>query len=122
MFAKQPKEGTAGLTDAQLLSLIKGVPRIAKTDSIARCISDKTYVPWVVGATQRALDGPIAGSSIGKVPGTPTVLVNGQEYKATTPFTTAEFSNFVVTAAGNSYSDTATSSATPASTPTPTKK
>ncbi|ARC55917.1 Serine/threonine-protein kinase PknE [Frondihabitans sp. 762G35] len=118
MFAKQPKEGTAGLTDAAILTLIKGVPKITQTDSIARCISDKTYVPWVVSATQRALDGPIAGSSIGKVQGTPTVLVNGQEYKATTPFTTAEFSNFVVTAAGNSYSDTATSSATP----TPTKK
>lgn len=117
MFDHQPAEGTPGLTDAQLVSLIEGVDGISQTSRIQTCVTDGTFSAWVTAATQRALAGPIAGSSIGRVRGTPTILVNGEQYKYSLPFTKSEFQNFVVTEAGNTYSDTAT--ATP--TPTPTK-
>lgn len=120
MFERQPEEGTAGLTDAQLISLVRGLGKVANMSEIRRCITEQTYTPWVVAATQRAISGPITGASIKKVAGTPTVLVNGQQYKYSTPFTTDEFSNFVVTAAGNSYQDNATATPTPTSTPTST--
>jgi protein-disulfide isomerase len=121
LFADQPEEQTAGLTDAQLITLVKGVDGMTRTSQIARCITKQTYTSWVVAATQRAASGPIANASVTKVTTTPTILVNGQQYKYSTPFTTAEFSNFVVTAAGNSYADTATPtpSATPTATPLP---
>jgi protein-disulfide isomerase len=120
MFANQPEEGTAGLTNAQLLKLIKGIDNVVNVPEISRCITKQTYASWVVSATQRAISGPISGSAIKRVSGTPTILVNGEQYKYTTPFTTDEFSNFVVTAAGNSYADTATATPTPAPSPTPT--
>jgi protein-disulfide isomerase len=124
MFASQPKEQTAGLTNAQIVSLIKGVDGITHTDQIEKCVTDQTYAPWAQSATQRALSGPLDGTDLAKVTGTPTVLVNGQQYKYTTPFTTDEFSNFIVTAAGNSYTDTATATPTPtkSATKTPTPK
>lgn len=121
MFANQPEEGTKGLTDAQLVSLVKGLDGVEHVKAIQRCITDETFGSWVTDATQRALKGPIQGASIKKVTGTPTVLVNGQQYKYSTPFTTDEFSNFVVTAAGNSYADTATSTATPEPLPSNSK-
>jgi protein-disulfide isomerase len=117
MFDHQPTEGTPGLTDSQIVSLIEGVDGITQTSRIQTCVTDGTFSAWVTAATQRALAGPIAGSSIGRVRGTPTILVNGAQYKYSLPFTTSEFQNFVVTEAGNTYSDTAT--ATP--TPSPTK-
>ena len=117
LFDHQPAEGTPGLTDARLVSLIEGVDGISQTSRIQTCVTDGTFSAWVTAATQRALAGPIVGSSIGRVRGTPTILVNGEQYKYSLPFTKSEFQNFVVTEAGNTYSDTAT--ATP--TPTPTK-
>jgi protein-disulfide isomerase len=122
MFARQPKEGTSGLSNDQLISLVKGLRSVSHVPEISRCITDQTYASWVVQATQRALAGPIPGAAISKIRSTPTILVNGEQYKYTTPFTTDEFSNFVVTAAGNSYADTATTTATPTSTATPTNR
>lgn len=120
MFAKQPDEQTAGLTNTQLNSLIAGVDGITNTDQIAKCVTDQTYAFWAVSATQRALSGPLDGTDVAKITSTPTVLVNGQQYQNISPFTPEDFSNFVVTAAGNSYTDTATSSPTVTPTPTPT--
>jgi protein-disulfide isomerase len=121
LFAKQPKEGTAGLTDPQLISVAKGVDGMANTSRISKCITDQTYKSWVTSATQRALDGPIAGTDVAKISSTPTVLVNGQLYKYSTPFTTDEFSNFIVTAAGNTFATASpTPTPTPSRTPTPT--
>lgn len=120
LFDRQPKAGAAGLTNAQLRRLVQNVDGLKSSDRIARCITSGTYEPWVADATQRATDGPISDASITKIAATPTILVNGQEYKYSTPFTVDEFRNFVVTAAGNSYSDNASASATPTPTPTAT--
>jgi protein-disulfide isomerase len=119
MFAKQPEQRTAGLTDPQIISLIKDVPGIEQTSEITKCVNDKKFQSWVVNATQRALDGPLPNTSVKKLVSAPMILVNGQQYKYTVPFTTDEFSNFVVTAAGNSYADNATE--TPSPTPTTRK-
>lgn len=121
MFDRQPDEQTTGLSNAQLISLIKGVSGITNTSQISKCVNDQTYASWAVSATQRALAGPLDGTAVPKITSTPTVLVNGQQYQNISPFTPEDFSNFVVTAAGNSYTDTATSSPSPTPSPTPTK-
>ncbi|TFC16363.1 hypothetical protein E3O19_07370 [Cryobacterium algoritolerans] len=92
LFARQPKENTAGLTDAALASLVKtaGVTD-KKVDS---CITDRTFASWLGTATKRALAGPLPDADIKKVSGTPTVLVNGVTYKGALDNATT-FSDFV---------------------------
>lgn len=82
LYANQPQEGTAGLTDAQLQQLADSVNPENQSD-IDSCIKNKTFVPWVKGITDAALNGPMtaAAKAAGETSvGTPTVLVNGQKY------------------------------------------
>ncbi|NQX12100.1 thioredoxin domain-containing protein [Microbacteriaceae bacterium VKM Ac-2855] len=110
LFANQPEEGTDGLTNDEIKGYVEQ-SGAADTATINSCIDDKSYVSWVQAATERALSGPLPGTSVANVSGTPTVLVNGQQY--TGSLTDAEaFSAFVLQAAAATYS-----SATP--TPTP---
>lgn len=78
LFADQPAEGSAGLSDNKLKEMATGVGA-AGIDS---CVEDKTYRPYVKYSTQLA-------ASIG-VSGTPTVLVDGKQWgkgdSAQTPF------------------------------------
>ncbi|XAS64611.1 DsbA family protein [Pseudarthrobacter sp. So.54] len=78
LFQKQPAEGSAGISDADL----KKMATDAGAKSIDTCVDGKTYRPWVKYATQQA-------ASIG-VTGTPTVLVEGKQWgkgdSAQTPF------------------------------------
>ena len=78
LFAKQPAEGSAGLSDNELKKMATDVG----AKSIDTCVDDKTYRPWVKHTTQEA-------SVIG-VTGTPTVFVDGKQYgtgdSAKTPF------------------------------------
>ncbi|MEQ4520886.1 DsbA family protein [Pseudarthrobacter sp. B907] len=78
LFAKQPKEGTAGLSDADLKKLATDTG----AKSIDKCVDDKTYRPYVKYTTQQA-------AAIG-VTGTPTVFVEGKQWgkgdSAQTPF------------------------------------
>ena len=80
---------------------------------IDTCIEDPTYKTWVQEATERALAGPIANSELEKITGTPTVLVDGQQYVGALDDAN-EFSAFVLQAVGESYS-----TSTPTPTPTP---
>jgi len=118
MFENQPEEGTRGLDDARLAEIATGVDGVTSASQITRCIDDQEFASWVGAATERALDGPLPNSNVQSFRGTPTVLVNGQQYEFSQPFTNEEFRNFVVTAAGNSYADAATATATPAPTST----
>lgn len=72
LYANQPPENSAGLTDAQLVALAKqaGAP-----DSVAQCVTDGTYRGWADGVTD-------AASKAG-VNGTPTVLVDGRRVALT---------------------------------------
>ncbi|WP_395401668.1 DsbA family protein [Arthrobacter sp. UC242_113] len=68
LFANQPAEGGAGLSDDELKKLATDVG----AKSIDSCVENKTYRPWVKYATQEA-------AAIG-VSGTPTVLVDGKQW------------------------------------------
>ncbi len=78
LFAKQPAEGSAGLSDADLKKMAADLG----AKSIDKCVDDKTYRPYVKHATQEA-------AAIG-VTGTPSVFVEGKQWgkgdSAKTPF------------------------------------
>jgi protein-disulfide isomerase len=118
MFADQPKEGSAGLTDAQLISRAS---RAGVTDMthVSKCIIDRRFRSWVQSATTRALNGPIPNSDLKSVSGTPTIIVNGSQFKYTTGFEPNEFAQFVQQIAGDTFTKNATSSPSPTPSATP---
>jgi protein-disulfide isomerase len=113
LFADQPEEGTAGLTDEQLKDVVKKAGVSTDVAKIEKCIDEGTYESWVLAATKRALAGPIPNSDVPAITSTPTVLVNGKQYVGDLK-DPKEFASFVLQAAGEAYS---TSTGTP--TPTP---
>jgi len=53
-------------------------------DGIAQCVEEETFANWVGQATARAMSTgpiPVKNSEVPLVRGTPTVLVNGKEYR-----------------------------------------
>ena len=78
MYAGQPQEQTAGLTNGQLVSLVHGAG--LKNGDVDKCIQGETFKSWVIAAKDRAINGPLPNTSVANVSGTPTVLVNGQQY------------------------------------------
>lgn len=101
MFANQPEEQTEGLTDEQIMVLAKRA-NVISGNLIEDCITDQNYKGWVNAATARAIAGPIPNSTVKRVEGTPTVIVNGVQY--TGPLDDAEaFASFANTAAGNAF-------------------
>ncbi|WP_175416046.1 DsbA family protein [Curtobacterium sp. SGAir0471] len=113
LFARQPDQGTSGLTDAQLERIVTGVDGVQDTAAIRDCIRDQTYAKWVDERTADVTGGDIPGSSLSEFPGPPLVLVNGKQYELTAPITNDDFRTFVVSAAG-------ATEATPSPTATPT--
>jgi protein-disulfide isomerase len=69
LFANQPAEGSAGLSDARLAELAAQVGAPAE---VVASFAKQTYQPWVAKITQQAFDSGIKG--------TPTVKVNGQVF------------------------------------------
>ncbi|GAB3038146.1 thioredoxin domain-containing protein [Parafrigoribacterium mesophilum] len=122
LFKNQPEESTEGLTNQKLIDLAKQA-KVTGQSSIAKCINDAKFKNWVAASTARALSGPIPNSDIEKVAGTPTVLVNGQNYKYTTDasgaFNPEEFSNFLLKVAGDNYTQEPSPSPSPSVSPTP---
>jgi protein-disulfide isomerase len=119
MYVKQPAEGTVGLTNTQII----GVMKTAKVSDIAKitpCVDNETYKGWVADATTRATTGPLPDSNVKTVTGTPTVIVDGQSYSATDWTSAADFQAFVLKAAGAGFNSGSTSTPTPAPTTTPT--
>ncbi|KQO61337.1 hypothetical protein ASF23_12680 [Curtobacterium sp. Leaf261] len=86
-YDNQPEEGTDGLTDAKIKSLVKaGGVSSAK---VADCIDSEKYGSWVTAATNRAvgneaLQNPATGSF-----GTPTVLIDGKVWDQKSSLTSA---------------------------------
>ncbi|TFD60799.1 DUF4190 domain-containing protein [Cryobacterium sp. Hh7] len=91
LFANQPLENTPGLSDAELADLAGG------DASITDCVQSGDYQAWSQQNTESALTGPIAGAEIEAVSGTPTVLVDGAQYRGSLT-NQAEFSAFVAAA------------------------
>ncbi|KQQ94156.1 hypothetical protein ASF62_08410 [Leifsonia sp. Leaf325] len=117
LFANQPEEGTAGLSNEEIAAVAKDAG-VGSLSSVEKCITDGklgTFSSWVEASTDRALNEPIPNSDLKAVGGTPTVLVNGKQYSGslTDP---EEFASFVIQAAGETYS-TSTPTPTPSATP-----
>ncbi|MDG4820564.1 thioredoxin domain-containing protein [Asanoa sp. WMMD1127] len=66
LYAQQPAEGTAGLSDSQLISIGTGLG--IDEGSFSQCVNSGRFEPWVASVTDAA--------SRAGVSGTPTVLVN----------------------------------------------
>jgi len=113
LFVDQPKEGTAGLTDQQIEARATKVGVTGMTQ-VVKCIDDHRFRSWVQAATTRALNGPIPGADVKTIAGTPTIIVNGTQFKYTTAFDPNEFAQFVLQVAGDSFTKN------PSPTPTPT--
>jgi protein-disulfide isomerase len=69
MFENQPAEGTAGLTDAQILEIASGIG----VSGIDECVTSGRYMDYVTDITEETPVRPDAGGI-----GTPTVLLNGE--------------------------------------------
>jgi protein-disulfide isomerase len=100
LYANQPTEGSSGLDNSQLASLVaSGGATDAK---IAKCITDETFSSWVTEATSRTNAGPIPNSTLASITGTPTVLVNGIQYPGAVD-DAAAFAAFVTSIATGTY-------------------
>jgi protein-disulfide isomerase len=119
-YKNQPKEGTGGLNNAKILSILKGAG--ASSSAITKCVNDGTFDSFVNAATARATTKPLPNSSVTTFTGTPTVIVNGQQYTSTAQdaLTNASlFQQFVESVLEQNQSSSGTSTATPTPTPTP---
>ena len=115
MFARQPEEGSEGLTNDEILAIARGAG--ATASSIERCVNDKRFTGWVQAATTRAGNGPlpIIGTEVARIAGTPTIIVDGRLYSYSYPFDSTEFSQFVLQAASDQFAKS--SSPTPSPSP-----
>ncbi|MEU3453014.1 thioredoxin domain-containing protein [Micromonospora sp. NPDC006766] len=73
LFAKQPPENSAGLSDAELIDI--GASVGVNRDAMSSCVKDGTFKSWTAHVTD---DASRAG-----VTGTPTIKVNGRELQDT---------------------------------------
>ncbi len=78
MYKQQPAEQTTGLTNSQIIGIVHTAG--LRNADVDKCINGESFKSWVAAATQRALSGPLPNTSVASVKGTPTVLVNGQQY------------------------------------------
>ena len=78
-YAKQPAEQTTGLSNTQIISLVHSAG-LTNAD-VDACIKGESYKSWMAAATVRATTGPLPNTTVASVTGTPTVLVNGQQYQ-----------------------------------------
>jgi protein-disulfide isomerase len=115
LFENQPEEGTSGLTDDEIKGLADQAG-VSDLSGIEQCIDDTQFKSWVQEATNRALTEPVPNSDLPSITGTPTVLVNGQQYAGGLD-DPAEFQSFVLQATSATFND---SESTPTPTPTPT--
>jgi protein-disulfide isomerase len=117
LFASQPEENTAGLTDEELHDLTVKA-KVLTPSIIATCIEEQKFKTWVSEANDRALTGPIPYSNVEAIASPPTILVNGMKYNGAAN-DSAEFAAFVAQAAGAAFNEGATSTPTPTPTPAP---
>jgi protein-disulfide isomerase len=100
MFANQPAEGTTGLSNLEIATVLA---QAGATDvKVTSCVNDETFKQWVTAATERTNVGPIPNSELTRVSGTPTVLVNGYQYTGAVADANA-FAQFVSAVASGTY-------------------
>ncbi|QCR19900.1 DsbA family protein [Agrococcus sp. SGAir0287] len=114
MYENQPGENTEGLTDEEMIDLAEqaGVDVDA---AFTECVESVQFEGWVERATQDAqLEPGPSGEDGVQITGTPTVLVNGEQYRGQ-PGDGASFTAFVQAALGQ------VSGETPSETPAPSE-
>ena len=99
MFTSQPPEGTAGLTNEEIVALLKTAG--VDDEKVTRCVDNETFSQWVTAATKRTGE-PVPNSTLEEIGGTPTVLVNGIKYPGD-PGDAAAFDAFVTSIAVGTY-------------------
>ncbi len=72
LYAQQPPENSAGLTDDRLIEIAGSVG--ISDPKFGTCVRDRTYHSWVARVTEQATDSGMRG--------TPTVRVNGKTIEA----------------------------------------
>jgi protein-disulfide isomerase len=92
MYTNQPKENTSGLSNSQMVRLVHNAG--LTNSQVDSCINGETYKSWAAAATSRATTGPLPNTSVASVSGTPTVLVNGQQYSGSLTDASA-FTSFI---------------------------
>ena len=118
LFADQPEEGSAGLTDEELYKRAGGAG-VTERSKIKSCIEKKRFASWVQAATVRALNGPIPNADIPAITTAPTIIVDGKRFQYTKDFDPKELAQFVTGAAGEKFTATPTPSPTPSHSATP---
>lgn len=112
LLEQQPDIDSDGFSDTELADVAQATgsssPKVVRD-----CIEEEDFAAWAKSATDRALEG-IPGTDGVSLTGAPMILVNGTPYVGALD-DPAEFSQFVLTIASDSYYKT--SSPTP--TPTP---
>ncbi len=116
MYARQPTEGTVGLSNSQIISVIKSA-KVHNLPKISACVNREKFKSWVDAATTRAENGPLPDSNVKTVTGTPTIIVNGVQYvlTSTNVASASAFAAFVEQTAGAQFNGGG-----PTPTPTPT--
>ncbi|MCU1584038.1 MAG: hypothetical protein JWM49_594 [Microbacteriaceae bacterium] len=98
LFANQPAEQTTGLTNAKILSVLKGAG--SSSSAITSCVNRDKFSAWVTASTARVTGSTtLPNTQNGKFNGTPTVFVNGAQYSGSLTDPTA-FATFVQQNAG----------------------
>ncbi|MFN3708735.1 DsbA family protein [Microcella sp.] len=102
LLTSQPGDGT-GWSDEQLVDYAASVG--AGSSAVAECITSGEFSSWVTAATNRALAGPLPleGTDLASIQGTPTVLVNGDQFLPANIADPTEFQQFVLQAAGEDF-------------------
>jgi protein-disulfide isomerase len=114
LFANQPAEQTAGLSNDELVDIALGVEGIQSPDDIEECIRDEEFKNWVTEISAYAQNFGVPGTEVTAIRGTPTVLVNGVQYEGPVD-DAAAFQAFVAQAEGQVFNE----ESTPTPTPTP---
>ena len=83
LFANQPAEGTPGPENPALIQRAKDTG-VINVDKIAACITNNTYHNWLTKSTGKIIapKAKVPGTNVEFV-GTPTIVVNGQQYPLT---------------------------------------
>lgn len=112
LFARQPKEGDPGLTDAQILSRAAAA-KVGSLSAVGTCVREVRFRSWVQSATARALSGPLPGVSLPSIKQTPTILVNGKQFVYGRNLDAQDFSAFLQEVAGSEFDQNPSPSPTP---------
>jgi len=83
MFANQPEEGTAGLTDGELIDIVHSAG--VDDATVDECINATAFRGWLTAATDRAAGNPDLAGPSGF--GTPTLIVDGERWDGSESFT-----------------------------------